>query len=54
MNELNKFTYLNTFSIELTHRCSDNGGSTVRILGYIQLYEKIYTKKFSPSSICMA
>ena len=25
----NKFTYLNTFVIQLTHRCSDNGGPTV-------------------------
>ena len=26
---LNKFAYLNTFMIELVHRCSDNGGPTV-------------------------
>ena len=28
---LNKFTYLNTFMNELTHRCSDNGGPTVPV-----------------------
>jgi len=26
---LNKFTYLNTFVIQLAQRCSDNGGPTV-------------------------
>ena len=25
----NKFTYLDTFKIELAHRCLDNGGITV-------------------------
>jgi len=27
---LNKFTYLNTFVIQLVHKCSDNGGPTVQ------------------------
>ena len=25
---LNKFTYLNTFTIKMTHGCTDNGGPT--------------------------
>ena len=27
----NKFTYLNTFSVDLGQSCSDNGGSTVSL-----------------------
>ena len=28
----NKFTYLNTFVIQLAQRCSDNGGPTVIVI----------------------
>jgi len=43
-----KFTYLNTFVMELAQRCSDNGGPTVSIkliLQYSKTCPKIYTAK---------
>ena len=33
----NKFTYVNTFVIELSHRCLDNGGPTVQAELFIPL-----------------
>ena len=30
--QTNSFTYLNTFNIEVTHRCLDNQGPTVHVL----------------------
>ena len=35
---LDKFTYLNTFVIQVAQRCSDNGGSTVLYVGIIKVW----------------
>ena len=35
---LNKFTYLNTFVIQLAQRCSDNGGPTVLCFIFIHVF----------------
>ena len=41
---LNKFTYLNTFKIEVAHRRLDNGGPTVLIsYSYIAMPMTLYT-----------
>ena len=48
----NKFPYLNTFVIQLAHRCLDNGGPTVQqthtySIATTQMYILFSTKNFA-------